>query len=41
MSALKNTDWFEEIDYTPDNVICEVLEVLLEEVSVQYWREYI
>ena len=26
MSSLKNTDWFEEIDYTPENVICEVLE---------------
>ena len=25
-SVLTNTDWFEEIDYAPENVICEVLE---------------
>lgn len=25
-SLLKNTDWFEELDYAPDNKIVEVLD---------------
>lgn len=25
-SLLKNTDWFEELDYAPENTIVEVLE---------------
>lgn len=33
-SLLKNTDWFEELDYAPDNKIVEVLEETTEDTEV-------
>ena len=40
MSALKNTDWFEELDYAPENVIVEVLEEEDNDGDISTYRNF-
>ena len=39
-SVLTNTDWFEEIDYAPENVICEVLEEEDNDGDISTYRNF-
>lgn len=39
-SLLKNTDWFEELDYAPENVIVEVLEEDEDNDDIRTYRNF-